>query len=333
MMKPLWTLLAALTLGVTTHLLAEGEPRLENYAYPFPVKLFKFSSQQQDLEMAYMDLAPTGSPAGAIVLLHGKNFSGAYWKETAEALRDAGYRVIMPDQIGFGKSSKPAHYQFTFQQLAQNTHALLEGAGIKKAYVLGHSMGGMIGTRYTLMFPESTAALLLIDPLGLEDWKAKGVPYTSVDAAYLQELKQTPEKIRAYQKENYYHGEWKPSYERGVEMLTHFLQSPDYGGMAWNQALTSEMIYTQPVVYEFPLLRVPTLLLVGELDRTAPGKNLAPEQRRNELGDYPALAKAAAAVIPQCTLVTIPAIGHLPQVEAFPRFIEELKTFLAAQQK
>jgi pimeloyl-ACP methyl ester carboxylesterase len=320
-------------LAVAAQLFAEGEPRLESYAYPFPVKIFKFSSQQQNLEMAYMDITPTETPVGTVVLLHGKNFNGAYWKETAEALRAAGYRVIMPDQIGFGKSSKPAHYQFTFHQLAQNTHALLESAGTKKAYVLGHSMGGMIATRYALMFPESTAALLLVDPLGLEDWKAKGVPYTSVDAAYLQELKQTPEKIRAYQKEYYYHGEWKASYETGVEMLTQFLQSPDYSRMAWNQALTSEMIYTQPVVYEFPLLHVPTLLLIGELDRTAPGKNLAPEAQRKTLGDYPALAQAAAAAIPQSKLVSIPAVGHLPQVEALPRFIEELKTFLTAQPK
>jgi len=46
--------------------------------------------------------------------LHGKNFSGAYWQDTMTALLAEGYRVVAPDQIGFGKSSKPAHFQYSF---------------------------------------------------------------------------------------------------------------------------------------------------------------------------------------------------------------------------
>ncbi|MDP5361838.1 MAG: alpha/beta fold hydrolase, partial [Paracoccaceae bacterium] len=88
-----------------------------------------------DLEMAFMDLQPEGEAKGTVVLLHGKNFSGAYWEETAKALSAVGYRVLMPDQIGFGKSSKPEHYQFSFAQLATNTNALLRNLGIEKAFV------------------------------------------------------------------------------------------------------------------------------------------------------------------------------------------------------
>src|ERR1700679_384275 len=77
--------------------------RLENFQYPFPVHIFKFSSQQQNLEMAYMDVQPTKANGQTVVLLHGKNFSGAYWEQTAAALSQSGYRVIIPDQIGFGK--------------------------------------------------------------------------------------------------------------------------------------------------------------------------------------------------------------------------------------
>ncbi len=69
--------------------------------------------------MAYMDVTAKNPNSKTVVLLHGKNFNGAYWKTTIEALTKEGYRVIVPDQIGFGKSSKPVGYQFTFQQLAQ----------------------------------------------------------------------------------------------------------------------------------------------------------------------------------------------------------------------
>ncbi|AHF93437.1 alpha/beta hydrolase [Opitutaceae bacterium TAV5] len=302
--------------------------RLDAFPYPFPVRTYAFENQQQALEMVYMDVRPLRQEKAVVVLLHGKNFSGAYWKDTAEALREDGYRVVMPDQIGFGKSSKPAHYQYTFQQLAANTRALLESIGVTRAHILGHSMGGMLATRYALMFPHDTLSLTLVNPIGLEDWKAKGVPYATVDEWYEGELKQTPETIRAYQLEFYYDGQWQPAYDPGVEMLAHFLRSSDYPRMAWNQALTYDMIFTQPVLYEFPRLRVPTLLIIGQRDRTALGKARAPEEIRPTLGDYPALGRAARDAIPDAQLVELDGLGHLPQIEDFPRFIGPLRTFL-----
>jgi pimeloyl-ACP methyl ester carboxylesterase len=313
-----------------TRLAAADDLRLESFAYPFPVGLFPFSSQQQPLEMAYMDLQPEGTPRGAIVLLHGKNFSGAYWQETAEALRADGFRVVMPDQVGFGRSTKPPHYQFTFQQLAHNTRELLRHLRIERVHVLGHSMGGMLAARYALMFPRETETLTLVNPLGLEDGKAKGVPYRPPDATYLQELKQSAERIRAYQRDNYYGGEWRPAYDRWVEMLVTFTRSPNYPTMAWVQALTSDMIQTQPVVYEFPQITVPTLLVIGQRDRTAPGKDLAPPELRAQLGNYPALGRSAAAAIPGARLIELPNVGHAPHLEAFPAFIAPVREFLRA---
>jgi|SRR5580704_3053254 hypothetical protein len=93
----------------------------------------------------------------------------------------------------------------------------------------------MIATRFALMFPGETQTLSLVDPLGLEDWKAKGVPYTPIDQAHQNELKQTPEKIRGYEKKNYYHNQWKPQYDRWVEMLAGLMRGPDYPRLAWNQ--------------------------------------------------------------------------------------------------
>jgi pimeloyl-ACP methyl ester carboxylesterase len=317
---------------VVIRLPAGDNLRLDDFAYPFPVQIFRFTSQRQELEMAYMDLPPVSSAkdgVGTVVLLHGKNFSGAYWEETARALSEAGYRVIVPDQIGFGKSSKPEFYQFSFHQLATNTRELLRSLNIiGAAHILGHSMGGMIATRYALMFPSETRSLALVNPLGLEDWKAAGVPYTTLDQSYQQELTQTPEKIRTYQEKFYYDGKWKPEYDRWVEMLAFFLRSPNYSRMAWNQALTSEMVFTQPVVYEFGALKMPVLLVIGQRDRTAPGRERAPAAIQPKLGDYPALGRKTAAFIPNAKLIELDGLGHLPQIEAFPRFIAPLRTFL-----
>lgn len=329
-MKRLLLLLCLTGLG-SLAVRAADELRLESFDYPFPVMNFPLSSQRQTLEMSYMDVPARESKDRAVetvVLLHGKNFGGAYWEETANALSEAGYRVIIPDQIGFGKSSKPEFYQFSFHQLATNTHALLHSLKIKAAHVVGHSMGGMIATRYALLFAAGTRSLTLVNPLGLEDWQARGVPYAPSEKSYQRELEQTPDKIRAYQQKSYYDGQWKPEYDRWVGMQAMFLRASDYPRMAWNQALTSEMIFTQPVLYEFDRLKLPVLLIIGQRDRTAPGRDAAPPEVQAQLGDYPRLGRTTAAAIPHAKLVELEGLGHLPQIEAFPRFIAPLRTFL-----
>ncbi len=132
------------------------DAELTTVTYPFPVSYKTAQNQEQQLKMAYMDVHPEkGKENGqTIVLLHGKNFNGYYFEETARALVQEGFRVVIPDQIGFGKSSKPKHYQFSFHQLAANTLSLLEGLGIHKFTVLGHSMGGMLASRMAVMYPK-----------------------------------------------------------------------------------------------------------------------------------------------------------------------------------
>lgn len=247
-------------------------PELEGFSYPYPVQQFRFTSQGVPLHMAYMDVKPSEPNGRTVVLMHGKNFCSATWASSIDVLAKAGYRVVAPDQIGFCKSTKPRHYQYTFQQLAANTHALLESIGVKQTTVMGHSTGGMLAARFGLMYPQQTEQLVLVNPIGLEDWKALGVPYQSVDKWYEQDLNTTADKIRAYQKSTYYMDQWKPEYEPWVQMLAGMYRGSGKKIVAWNSALHYDMIYTQPVVYEFPLLKMPVLLLIGTKDTTAIGK-------------------------------------------------------------
>lgn len=304
--------------------------RLEGFDYDYPVRQFTFTSQRQSLEMAYLDVAPTGQANGrTLVLLHGKNFCAGTWADSIRILAANGYRVVAPDQIGFCKSTKPAHYQYSFQQLAANTHALLDHLGIARATLIGHSTGGMLATRYALLYPETTEQLVLVNPIGLEDWQAKGVPYRSVDQWYERELKTTADGIRDYERSTYYAGQWAPRYERWVEMLAGLNAGPGKDRVAWNSALIYDMIQNQPVVYELPQLRVPTLLLIGQRDTTAIGKDAAPAEVKARLGHYPELGKAAAKLIPKATLVEFADLGHAPQMQAPERFHQALLQGLA----
>ena len=305
---------------------ARFDSELSAYVYPFPVRFQELRTQNQTLKMAYMDV-PANKPNGRVVLLlHGKNFTAAYWEPTIRFLTGRGYRVIAPDQIGFGKSSKPSAYQYSFQQLAENTKTVLDEAGAIKVCVVGHSMGGMLATRFALMHPERVEKLVLVNPIGL-DWKTV-VPYRSIDQWYEQEKKATADSVREYQRTSYYDGQWKPEYERLIEIAAGVTQHPDYPKVAWASALTADMIFTQPVVYEFPQIRVPTLLVIGQRDRTALGRAWAPKDVASRLGNYPALGKKAASAIPGAKLVEIPGVGHLPQVEAFDAYSSALAEFL-----
>ncbi|WP_081681626.1 alpha/beta hydrolase [Mycobacterium sp. URHD0025] len=318
------TLAAAITVLVTTAAVAgcqssDRSPAygadLQGFDYPHPVHEFTFSSQQKSLQMSYMDVQPAKPNGRTAVLMHGKNFCAATWEQTIDELTAAGYRVIAPDQIGFCKSSKPASYQFSFHQLARNTHALLKSLGIDRATVIGHSTGGMLAVRYGLMYPQETEQLALVNPIGLEDWKAKGVPALSVDDWYARELKTTADSIRRYEQATYYAGQWNPSYEPWVQMLAGMYRGPDKAQVAWNSALLYDMIYTQPVLYEFDQLQVPTLLLIGLKDTTAIGKDAAPPEVQSKIGHYPELAKATQRAIPHATLVEFPDLGHAPQMQ------------------
>jgi len=300
---------------------------LTNYQYPYPVQFITLHIQGETLKMAYMDVKPANANGHVIMLLHGKNFNGAYWGQTIAALTENGYRVIIPDQIGFGKSSKPQHIQYSFQLLCQNTKAILDSLGIKKLYVLGHSMGGMIASRFSLMYPGLVEKLILENPIGLEDWKVK-VPYQSVDAWYQSELKQNYNSFKQYEQESYFHGTWMPAYDKLLEVVVGWTLNKDYSRIAWNSALTYDMIFTQPVCYEFENIKTPTLLIIGQLDRTAMGKNTVSEEVRKTLGNYPVLGKLAHEKIKGSKLVELDGLGHVPHVEAFDRFIQPLLEFL-----
>ncbi|UJR80201.1 alpha/beta fold hydrolase [Sandaracinus amylolyticus] len=303
------------------------DAQLTTFPYPHEVRMHPIVMQGHALEMAYMDVAPSGPARGTVVLLHGKNFSGAYWARTIDALVALGFRVIAPDQIGFGRSSKPIDVQYSLHTMARHTLDLLDARGVQGVAVVGHSMGGMLATRIALVAPDRVERLALVSPIGLEDWQ-RVAPYATVDALYQQERRRTPDDVRGYMRDAYFAGRWDPSYEALVAIQVGWLEGPDANVIARVSALTSDMIFTQPVVHEFGDLRVPTLLVIGQRDRTALGRDRASAEVAATLGDHPALGRRAAEAIPGARLVELDDVGHVPHFEAFDRFFEPLSSFL-----
>lgn len=313
------------------HVSAYG-PNLEGFRYPYGVSLYSFKTQAQTYVMAYMDIGPerTGIGTGrTVVLLHGRRFCGGTWGPTMAALHDAGFRVVVPDQLGFCKSSKPINYQYTFEQLAENTHALLSRIQAGHIVLIGHDLGGMLAARYAVMFPNEVQQLVLVDPLGLEDWRSEGVLYRTIDERYAMELATTASAIESEERTFDFGGRWEPQYEVWLRTLASLKAGGGRERFDWNQALISDMIFTQPVLYEFERLSMPVLLVVGELDRAAPFRESAPPAVAAQLGNYPELARKAAKRIPNAQVIELPGVGHVPLIEAPERFNQVLLHALA----
>lgn len=305
---------------------------LERFDYGAPVAWFDTESQGRPVRMAYLDMPPTGAANGTtVVLLHGKNFCAATWAGTARTLSAAGYRVIAPDQVGFCKSSKPAGYQYSFHTMAALTRALLDRAGVGKVVLVGHSTGGVLATRFALLYPERVARLVLVNPLGLNDTLAEGVPYTDLGMLRSEEAKTDATSIKAYQLRNYYHGEWRPAYDRWVAMLAGQYAGPDGDIVRDAQARLSDMIQTQPVAAELPRLSMPVTLIIGQRDLTAFRANQASPARRAQVRTVPQAAEDAVKAIPHARLIRLDTLGHSPMVEDLPRFIAALRAAIAAK--
>jgi len=307
-----------------------GQVKQESF-YPSRVKQMHFTSQGQDLQMSYIYEKSTKPRKRTVLLLHGKNFNMQYWDSTMTGLVNLGFDVIAVDQVGFGKSSMPHNYQYTFQQLAINTKTLLDTLSVDSAIILGHSMGGMLAIRFAIMYPERVERLILEDPIGLEDWK-QVVPYSSVDAEYEKELAKTPETAKKYMVDNYFHGEWIPRYDSLLNLNRAFYGSEKFKDYAWSMALTSDMIYTQPVCYELDKIKVPTLLIIGLKDRTAIGRERVTPEMASQLGNYADLGKKTAAAINGAELIELEGVGHIPHVENFKLFNEKLMHLLNVTQ-
>ncbi|MFP3831831.1 alpha/beta fold hydrolase [Chryseobacterium sp. SIMBA_028] len=330
-MKYFKNVVAAILLGIAPGFMYSQirplDAMLSDYQYPFEVHFLDLKSQDNNLKMAYMDVKPQKPNGKTIMLLHGKNFNGAYWERTARDLSVKGFRVIIPDQIGFGKSSKPHNYQFSFSQLAENTKSILDELKIEKAIVLGHSMGGMVATRFTLLYPEKVQQLILENPIGLEDYKTFA-GYQNIDQAYQSELKNTAETYKNYQLKFYYDNKWREEYQPWLDLIAGWTLHKDYPQVAWDAALTTDMIYNQPVCYEFKNIKTPTLLIIGTRDRTAIGKDRAPKELQPKMGQYQELGKKIQHEITGAQLVELENVGHLPHIEVYSNFFDALYNFI-----
>src|SRR6202140_2401044 len=171
-----------------------GSITYEEIPYPYPVQFLPLTLYGQDVRMAYMDVPPAGQSNGrTAVLFHGMNFGGFYFSGPIELLRKEGFRVVVPDQIGFGRSSKPI-IPYNFNDMAHNSRKLLQSLGVTKAVIIGHSMGGMLAARFAASYPDVTERVVIYNPIGLTDTRYEQ-PWRMADEGYQRFLHATHDQL------------------------------------------------------------------------------------------------------------------------------------------
>ena len=310
------------------HARAEGVGiALEGFPYPYPVHFMPLTLEREDLRLAYMDVAPLGPSNGrTVVLLHGRNFPSSYWEPAVKALSEAGYRVVAPDQIGFGKSSKPT-FAYSFDAMARATIALLDSLHVDRFDLVGHSMGGMLAVRLARAYGPRIDHLVLYSPIGLEDYRLYVPPVTDEKlSAHEREL--TADGYRKQLMTNYALSLPSSAIEPFVQLREGIRQSGEYERWLKSFVNSYQMIYSQPVVHEIPLIDRPTLFIMGANDHNAPGRPFAPPELRPKMGQNAALAQTLAARMSNARVKVFEGVGHLGHLEATQAFNETLLGFL-----
>jgi pimeloyl-ACP methyl ester carboxylesterase len=297
-----------------------GSITCDDCPYPYPSKYLDLRVYSQDVRIAYMDVAPLGTANGrTVVLLHGNNFGGFYFKPVIDGLTREGFRVIVPDQIGYGRSSKPiAPYNFNSQ--ARNTFLILQKEKIERAMVVGHSMGGMLAARLATQYPKAIERLVLYNPIGLTDDRFDR-PMTPIDESYQQTLKSDYQSIRVGLSRYVAHNPkaWNADFETYTRIRYSWTLSADWPRLAMVQALIGQMLYADPVVYDWAHIQVPTLAFGGAEDML-PGSAARFQERMQYL----------ARTIPNGNgrVLLLPGLGHVPHLEAPGQVLPPLVAFL-----
>ena len=286
---------------------------LEEIAYPHPVHYLNLSVYGQDVRIAYMDVAPVGTGNGqTVMLLHGGSYYGWYWKAQIDALTKAGFRVVVKDRLGWGKSSKPI-LPYSISLHASNTAALLDHLGISKAAIVGHSIGGQMATRFAFLYPDRTTHLVMVNPVGLTDNRA-GRGFRPFDG----EVDVEPDLQAAYEADvrtdlaRYV--VWRAEYLEHLRIRHGVRLSAEWPRLAYVRALGGNLRSIDSTVNDWPHIRVKSMVLGGTEDGP----------------DFPENARRAAETLPNAELVLIPDAGHNPHEEKPDLVNAELIRFLSS---
>ena len=118
-----------------------------------------------DYDIHIKEAGPANGPAAVFIHGSGPGASGASnFRNNIDAFVEAGFRVVLPDMIGYGASSKPEGLDYTLALFTDTLYDALRQHGVERAVLIGNSLGGGVALQMTLDHPEFSEKLVLMAP-------------------------------------------------------------------------------------------------------------------------------------------------------------------------
>lgn len=240
-----------------------------------------------------------GPASGSVVVLvHGLGGSAEDWRNLAPYLAKAGFRVYIPDLLGYGRSAKPAGFSYSVRDEAAVVVDFMNTLGLTKVDLGGWSMGGWIVELIAADHPERVRRLMLFDAAGLyvkPDWNTN--LFTPVNAAQVRELDALlmphPKPVPGF-------------VARAIVRLSK------KNGWVVQRALAT-MLSAQDVTDNLlPKLKMPVLIAWGALDKITPVNQ----------------AQTIHKLIPQSELEIFAGCGHLAPLECTREMAPDVVRFI-----
>lgn len=238
-----------------------------------------------------------------VVLLHGLGSRKDDWLPVLEPLAQK-YRLLVPDQIGFGKSDKPL-LDYSVQTYVDFLNEFLRQMKVEKASLVGESLGGWIAALYAVEFSGGAhlvtlEKLVLVDAAGLK--QDRQIP--DLNPSSLQAMRDVMEAV-------FYDTSWVNE-DALRKIFTDKLSVHD--GYTVRSLLSNPTIATERLDDRIGTIKTPTLVAWGKQDKLLPL----------------ALGERYAAGIPGAKLVSFDKCGHVPPIEKTEEFVTAVMAFLGS---
>ena len=310
-MKKLLILIAALIFTSCSGYLYWDKPALEfseiNYGYNV-----KFTNENP--KIAYID---EGKGEQTVILVHGLASNAGFWRYNIPELSKH-YRVIAVDLPGYGKSQK-SDYAYSISFYAEQLKSLIEELNLKNVILVGHSMGGQIGIKFAIKYPDALSKLILASPAGFEEFqRGEGDWLRSVMT--IKFIKATSEEgIRRNLSNNFY--SWNDKWEWMVEERVRMRKSKEFDEFAYTVVSCVNAMLDEPTFDKLNLIKTPTLVVYGEYDGLIPNPYLNP-------GSASDVFDSGIKQLSNSKLVQLNDAGHMIQIEKAEEFNNTLLNYL-----
>jgi pimeloyl-ACP methyl ester carboxylesterase len=240
-----------------------------------------------------------------VILLHGLGGNSTNWVFNTSALAQK-FRVIVPDQVGFGRSDKPLinYHVGTYVDFLDK---FLEELKIEKASLVGNSMGGWVAASYALLHPEKVERLVLVDAAGF-------APPADFDVRLLSKLNPSTRQDMKQLAQLVFYNKTLFTTDAAIDLM---LRQRITAGDGYTIQSLNESIARREDMLDNRLtgIKQPTLIIWGRADGLTPLAEYGERFKREISGSQ---------------LLVFDECGHVPQVEKAAEFNAAVLKFLSA---